>query len=254
MALVSGATMAIVLAILLESVLGIPLSNIKIDDLSSININDPNVVVSLLIFVSVIAPLAEEACKPLAVITMIGRIQNAAEAFILGMACGSGFDMIETITYISQGEESWIIVAIERSTGGLLHGVGAGMMALGWYYLTQKNALQQRRILIALGCMLYAILQHAIWNGLAVGLMFIPGPIGNYLSTGKIVLGSYALDSYWLVYLFISALILAFLWFVTGKLQQQANVPPQKRNKRSNSQPIHQPLPVPAGFAPMPQQ
>jgi RsiW-degrading membrane proteinase PrsW (M82 family) len=253
MALVSGATIAIALAIFLEYMLGKSLSNIQIDDPSSITIDNPTIIVNILILVSVIAPLVEEALKPLAVITMIGRIQNATEAFILGMTCGLGFDMIETISYISSGEKSWIAIAIGRSTAGLLHGVGAGMMALGWHYLTQKKALQQRRLLIAFGCMLYAILQHAIWNGSFL-LMLIPGPIGDYLLTGKIVFGNYTLDSFWLVYLFLSALILAFLWFVTGKLQRQANVPPEKKMNQPNSQPTHQPIPVPAGFAPMPWQ
>ena len=122
----------------------------------------------------------EEGFKPLAVVTMIGRIRNASEAFILGMACGIGFDLIETISYMGIGYNGWINVAVDRSTAGLLHGVGAGMMALGWYYITHKDALKRNHIQIGLGCMLYAILQHAIWNGSFI-LQFLPDPIGPYL-------------------------------------------------------------------------
>src|SRR5205085_9606137 len=126
---------------------------------------DPKTLIFMLAPGSVVTPLVEEGFKPLAVVTMIGRIRSASEAFILGMACGIGFDMIETTAYIGKGYHDWIHVAIERSTAGLLHGFGAGMMALGWYYITHKDALKRNHLQIGLGCMLYAILQHAIWNG-----------------------------------------------------------------------------------------
>ena len=79
--------------------------------------------------------------------------------------------------------KSWLNVAIERSGAGLLHGFGAAMVALGWYYLTHKEEGSfGRRGLLALGCIFYAILQHAIWNGSWI-LTLIPGPIGTFFNS-----------------------------------------------------------------------
>ena len=112
LALVSGATSAILFAIILELILtivafmqsGISLSNlINIDNPNAPVSNDPRVILFTLMIVSVIAPLVEETMKPLAAITMIGRMRSAAEAFMLGMACGIGFDMIETVQYMGMG-------------------------------------------------------------------------------------------------------------------------------------------------------
>jgi hypothetical protein len=151
------------------------------------------------------------------------------------MACGIGFDMIETIAYIGKGYQDWINVAIERSTAGLLHGFGAGMMALGWYYITHKNALKRHHIQVGLGCMLYAILQHAIWNGSFV-LAFLPDPIGPYLESGKIPIFTYQLDAFMIVYVLLSVLMVGFLWFVTGKIRLQPDTP-LKNNSKSDNQP-----------------
>ena len=78
-----------------------------------------------------VAPLVEEGVKPLGAILVMPRIRSASEAFLLGLAAGIGFDFVETIGYIGMGEADWISVAIQRVGAGLLHGVGAGMGALG---------------------------------------------------------------------------------------------------------------------------
>ena len=93
-----------------------------------------------------IAPVVEEAVKPLAVVALIGRIRGAAEAFVLGLACGVGFDMVETSGYIGTGYHDWLNVALVRSGSSLLHGFGAAMVALGWYYLTHAK---RHRLLLA---------------------------------------------------------------------------------------------------------
>jgi RsiW-degrading membrane proteinase PrsW (M82 family) len=229
LALVSGATSAILLALVFEGVLTTITASLFgranplfIDDPNAPLPSDPKSVILFLIIISVIAPVVEEAVKPLAVIIMMGRIRSAAEAFILGMICGAGFDMIETIGYMSLGYDRWIDVAIDRSTAGLLHSLGAGMMALGWYYITHKDALKHNRIQIGLGCMLYTILQHAIWNGSSM-LQLLPGPIGSYLRNGTISIVGYQLDAFLIVYIAFSAFMLYFLWFVTGKIRLQPN-------------------------------
>jgi RsiW-degrading membrane proteinase PrsW (M82 family) len=241
LALVSGATSAIFLAVIFEGILTLiaafqfaTANTSFIDNPNAPISHDPSTVIFNLMIVSVIAPIVEEGFKPLAVITMIGRIRSAAEAFILGMACGIGFDMIETTSYIGIGYHHWIDVAIDRSTAGLLHGFGAGMMALGWYYITHKDALKGHHLQIGLGCMLYAILQHAIWNGSFV-LQLLPAPIGPYLESGTITIVNYQLDAFLIVYVLFSVLMLCFLWFVTGKIRLSPDVPIQRDSQATET-------------------
>ena len=262
-ALVSGATSAILFAMIFELLLGfIVQAGLHV---TSFNLGDPNapipnngrVLLYMFLLVSVIAPLVEESVKPLAVIAIIGRINSAAEAFILGLACGIGFDLIETSGYISMGYRNWVDVAIERSSAGLLHGFGAAMTALGWYFLTHKKSLARRRILIGLGCILYAILQHAIWNGSFV-FQLLPAPIGPYLDQGKIMLGNYPVSASLLIYLVETILMLIFFLYITGKLSgrkrstKAASSSPLSQQDRGTQQYPTQPGPPPRQLNPLP--
>jgi RsiW-degrading membrane proteinase PrsW (M82 family) len=225
LSLVSGATLAILLAGIFEFVLSVivaqqvGLKDISLDSFSQEIPDDPRMIGFLFILVSVIAPVVEEVVKPLAVVALIGRIRSAAEAFVLGMASGIGFNLVETISYIGMGYSDWLNVTLQRASSGLLHGFGAGMVALGWYFIIHPNAMgRARRALMASGCWGYAILQHAIWNG-SFGLLLLPAPIGPYLETGTIPLGFISFPSLLLVYIAESILLLVFFLYVTKKLR-----------------------------------
>ncbi len=261
-ALVSGATSAILFAMIFELILdvvvrvGLHVTSFNLDDPNASIPSDARVLLYMFLLVSVIAPLVEETVKPLAVIAIIGRINSAAEAFILGLACGIGFDLIETSGYISMGYRNWVDVAIERSSAGLLHGFGAGMTALGWYFLTHKKSLARRRILIGLGCILYAMLQHAIWNGSFV-FQLLPPPIGPYLDKGTITLGNYPMSASLLIYLAETVLMLLFFLFITGKLSGRGRPPkvssvPLSQQDRASQQYSASPKPPSNQLNPLP--
>ncbi len=231
-AIASGATLAIVLALVFETILQAVAagllqtsSGFSLDNPNQPLPSDPRALGFLFVLVSVIAPLVEEAVKPLAVVAMIGRIESAAEAFVLGLSCGIGFDLIETSGYISSGYQDWLNVALQRSTAGLLHGFGAAMVSLGWYYLTHPKA-SHHRFVFGFGCMLYAVLQHAIWNGSFL-LQVLPAPIGPYLANGVIGSGSFAFPAFLLVYVIESLLMLIFFLFVTGHIRKNNTLTPR---------------------------
>ena len=230
LAVASGATLAVVLAFIFEDILAriaadlLKTSSSLLDNPSQAVPSDPRVIGFTFVVGSVIAPLIEEAFKPLVVIVMIGRIESAAEAFVLGLGCGIGFDLIETSGYISSGYQDWLNVALQRSTAGLLHGLGAAMVSLGWYYLTHPKA-SHHRYLLGFGCMLYAVLQHATWNGSFL-LQLLPAPIGPYLTNGVIGSGGFAFPSFLLVYIAESILMLTFFVFVTGKIRKNNTLTP----------------------------
>ncbi len=237
-ALVSGATLGILLALIFELVLTVVLQkslgvNVSLDNPDQQIPQDPKSILFLFLLVSVVAPLVEEGVKPLAVVIMIGRIRSAGEAFILGLACGTGFNLIETSGYMGMSYTNWLSTAIERTSSGLLHGFGAAMVSLGWYYLTHPKD-NRHRFLLPIGCWVYAVLQHAIWNG-SFGLQLLPAPIGPYLDTGVVPLGPLSFPSIMLVYGVLTILMLTFFLYMTKKVRPKILPPSTKPGEPGNT-------------------
>jgi RsiW-degrading membrane proteinase PrsW (M82 family) len=210
-----GATGAVLLALIAELPAGIFLNT----SLSPTNTRDA---IKLLITISVVAPLAEEGFKPLAVVLIMRRVRAPGEAFLLGLAAGVGFDIVETIGYIGMNQADWIAVSIERIGAGLLHGVGAGMAALGWYYLINGNGVSNRW-LKGIGGLAYAVLQHAIFNG--SNLVTLIPPVGAALNQ-PFSLGKLPIDGSTVIFLVFYGLILSVLVVVTGRLRQSETSAP----------------------------
>jgi RsiW-degrading membrane proteinase PrsW (M82 family) len=220
-----GAVAATVLASILEAILLIAIVVILIAlgfplgaavGPNNFNPSSPGQVIAVLLLVSVVAPIVEEGLKPLGVVLLMQRLRGPNEAFLLGLAAGLGFAVVETLTYFGMGQADWIDVAIGRVGAGLLHGVGAGMGALGWYYLIRGKGVS-RRWLRGFGALLYAVLQHAIFNGSTL-ITLIP-PVRRILAApiylGRLQLGG---DT-WVPFIFY-AIILGVLIVVTGRLRR----------------------------------
>ncbi|HEY7974456.1 MAG TPA: PrsW family glutamic-type intramembrane protease, partial [Ktedonobacterales bacterium] len=176
----------------------------------------PSLVVAMLLVLSVVAPLVEEGVKPLAALLVIRRLRTPAEAFLVGLAAGVGFDMLETIGYIGQGQADWVSVAIDRIGAGLLHGVGAGMGALAWYYLINGSGVRLRW-LRAVGCGLYAIVQHSLFNALSFSDQILPSNISAWMNR-PFYLGGLPLQNADAIYLVAYGVILGVLTFMTSRL------------------------------------
>lgn len=247
LALTSGATLGIGLALLLE--LGVILllargamaTNLTqcIDkpDLPVCQQN-PAVFGLIIIVAALVAPLVEETVKPLGVALFMGRVRSASEAFILGMAAGIGFNLIETVGYIGTGYHDWVDVALQRTATGLLHGFGAAMVALGWYQLTHAK---DRRFLQAFGCWLYAVLQHAIWNG-SVTLVLLPAPIGPLLNSWNLNLGFTTLPFPEIINIVEAILFFLFFLYMTGRLRR--TTPPPESSPTEQPSQTHEPQPA----------
>lgn len=115
----------------------------------------------IFIQLAVIAPLAEELTKPLALLPALRRLSRN-EAFLLGAFAGAGFAAVENVIYAASGGEIWSGILVVRALGGALHPLGAGLMALAWHDLFsgKEGAASQwfARFAIAVGV-------HAAWNG-----------------------------------------------------------------------------------------
>jgi len=241
LAITSGATLGIGLALLLE--LGFLILLLRVPDAISAlrSINDPQAQQPtgfttfgiIFLIVAVMGPVVEETVKPLAVAFFIGRIRSAAEAFALGMSAGVGFAIVETIEYISSGYHDWLTVALERTGAGLLHGFGAGMVALGWYYLFRTK---DRRFLKAFACWAYAVFQHLVWNGTAV-LSYLPNPYGSTLNSWNLTIGSISLPFVEILNIIEAVLILVFFIYMTRRLRPKTPLPLSSEEKADPSRP-----------------
>jgi len=236
LAILSGATLSTTLALILEFVLigviGL-LTHAQGMQNIALCVNTPDVQSCqnagaygiLFVLVAVVAPLVEETVKPLAVVLLIGRVRSAVEAFVLGLACGIGFDIVETSLYMATGNQDWLTVALGRTGSGLLHGFGAAMVALGWYYLTHTKELGVRKgLLWAFACWLYAVFQHAVWNG-SISLVLLPGTVGRFLQNWTLKLGFASLSSDIVINIIVTLLILAFFLYMTRKLRSKPATP-----------------------------
>ena len=239
-AVTSGATSGIGLALVLELLAAYLLIKQTSNALNCVN--DPTApgcgttasFTVTFIFVAMLGPVIEETVKPLAVVAFIGRVRSASEAFVLGMACGIGFALIETVGYIGLGYQDWLTVALERTGASLLHGFGAGMVALGWYYLFHTK---KYRFLKFAGCFAYAIFQHFVWNATAL-LSLLPGPAGSTINSWNLNLGFTVLPFPEILNILEVVLILVFFTYITGIIRGRATPPEPRQPQPLGNAPV----------------
>lgn len=189
MSLFYGMTLAPLIAVILETILTLLIITVLgltgADALSVLNSNGGpssfKVELATILVLSVVAPVVEEGVKPLGALLAIRRLRTPGQAFLVGLAGGIGFDIFETVGYIGQGQADWVSVALERIGAGLLHGVGAGMAALGWYYLVNGKGVRLRW-LRAVGFFAYALLQHGLFNAFTQVSNILPPSINDFLN------------------------------------------------------------------------
>jgi len=134
-----------------------------------------------------------------------------------------GFDILETIGYIGQAQADWVSVSIDRIGAGLLHGVGAGMGALAWYYFVNGKGVPLRW-LRGIGCALYAVVQHGVFNALGFATQLLPSGANDWLNQ-PFYLGNLPIQNVDVIYLFAYALILGVLIFMTHRLLRAQGMP-----------------------------
>jgi RsiW-degrading membrane proteinase PrsW (M82 family) len=232
MSLIYGATLAPLIAVIVELILTLIIVfalGLTGSDAQAVLTNQgagaPTGAVALAMFLvlSVVAPVVEEGVKPLGALLAIRRLRVPGEAFLVGLAAGIGFDIFETIGYIGMGQADWISVAIERVGAGLLHGVGAGMGALGWYYLINGKGVRLRW-LRAIGCFAYALIQHGTFNAFSLIGLLLPPSLNQWLGE-PFKLGTLPLQRMDVVFLVIYALILTVLIIMTSLLPRAKGMP-----------------------------
>jgi RsiW-degrading membrane proteinase PrsW (M82 family) len=154
-----GASVAVVLA-----------SVIQIFVESVVNPGHPQAVSAVSVVIG--APLTEEAAKGLFLLLMMtGRRRNElnslTDCLVYAGLAGAGFAWLEDILYISSGGTlgaSLVTAALRLIMAPFAHSLFTTMFGIGVYF-----ALQQRKSLAKVGCILLgylgAVVMHGLWNG-----------------------------------------------------------------------------------------
>lgn len=197
LALVAGSTLSILMAILLETFLPFLAYNIlyPLEDLAytfsdTLGFGSSGflerlffspVILVFLLFTAFQAPLPEEFAKALT-IPFFGRkrIQSESQAFMIGLAAGAGFAILENMLYeglyAQWGGWSWGGITLLRGLGSVLHPLCTGIVALGWFRAGQGGF---KELLKAYGI---AVGLHTLWNGGFLPFVYLSG-LENFTGT-----------------------------------------------------------------------
>jgi RsiW-degrading membrane proteinase PrsW (M82 family) len=188
-AFVGGATVSVILAIILEVLLpGVVL--LLVLDLAEPVLNgleglfdalagrevakvltSPGFLFAL-VELAVVAPLVEETVKPLVTLPLLRHLGRPRDALLLGAAAGAGFAVLENVLYATAGLHIWAGILAVRALGAAVHPLGSGLVTVGWYSLLRRQPDSGRRWLGGYGL---AIGIHALWNGGITLLLALAG-------------------------------------------------------------------------------
>ena len=227
LALVAGSTLSIVIAVVLESILPYiafllvaPLGFMAEAfgalfapggaDLLSRLLFSP-VIIVFLVVTALEAPIPEEFAKALS-LPLFGRqrITTEPQAFLIGLACGAGFAILENMLYegiyAQYNGWTWGGVTLLRGLGAVLHPLGSGLVALGWFHM---RAGGPRKLFLAY---LAAVGLHTLWNGGFAAFVYLTG-LDYYGGLGpSLTLYGTAVEV--LLVIFLVALALALWWLL----------------------------------------
>jgi len=164
-----------------------------------------------LITTAVAAPIPEELAKALG-IPLFGRrrITTERQAFLIGLVCGAGFAILENMlyegVYAQYSGWSWGGITLLRAIGSVLHPLGTGLVALGWFRMRDGGIGKLlRAYLVAVGL-------HTLWNGGFQAFVYLTG-LDYYGGVGP-SLTIYGLAVEVSLVVFLVALSLALWWLL----------------------------------------
>lgn len=125
----------------------------------------PSIIFLFLSIFSGVIPLVEETLKPVALWALAGKELTPREGFVNGLICGAAFALMENLLYFSSAmtPDDWLTGAVIRSTTGILHMLGSGLIGWGLAKMWREGKWGfLARNLVA------AIVFHGLWNALAI--------------------------------------------------------------------------------------
>lgn len=179
-------------------------------------VQKPLVAGAALLFMAGMVPFIEELLKPLAVLLLCRRHLTPTDGFVVGLLCGAGFAMAESLGASSSlSGDQWLPIVAARSGTALMHMLTAGLT--GW---ALTATWLDGKWLRAAGAYLLAVLFHAVWNTISL-LMGVKTLLSFSPDTAKWVLGASNLAPYGLALLM--AVMLAVLLRLSAHLKRESS-------------------------------
>lgn len=180
-AFVAGATVCVVLALVLELIL-LGLGGFVLHRVGELlpapaglevarALASPGFVVVLVAF-GAVAPLVEEMVKPLVTLPLLPHLKRPREALLLGAVAGAGFAALENVVYVMAGMPIWVGTLALRALGAAVHPLTAGLVTVGWFRVLRREPGSGSQWLGGYGL---AVGIHALWNGGSVLLLSLGG-------------------------------------------------------------------------------
>lgn len=146
---------------------------------------------------AIAAPPVEETFKYLGVVIiyLIARneIDDLFDGFLYGALVGLGFAAVENVQYFvmavaNSGGGDQIGPVLEMFflrviiVGAYMHVLWTGLSGIGLaYYVTQREQPHQKRLLVAVGLFLLAIVAHMVWNSPLLADLVGAGLVGQII-------------------------------------------------------------------------
>jgi hypothetical protein len=143
---------------------GAPLDESAIRAQLEMLFSQPLLIVTAILFVSVLVPLIEELIKTVALWPMLRRGMSPLYAFTGGVIAGGAYGLFEAFFLVQPGE-GWATLMVARAGATIMHMITTGMASLGL-----ALALKTKRWKTGLRYYLYAVLLHGVWNLAALGV------------------------------------------------------------------------------------
>ena len=126
----------------------------------------------------VVAPTVEEVTKGIVFIPLLfsRHLDNQTDGLIYGAATGLGFAAVENILYAlqyaEQGTSALLVLVFMRTFfSAIVHCISSGILGMMIGYATHRSGAVRWAAWPVLGLGL-AVLNHAVWNGLATAAEF----------------------------------------------------------------------------------
>jgi hypothetical protein len=127
-------------------------------------LDQPIVIISIVVFVCVLVPLIEESLKSTVILPILGRKPSPSESFLSGVLGGVGFAFVEAILLTPTGMD-WTQTMFTRGAATMMHTFTAGMTCWGI-----GQAITYKRWKRFLGAFAIAVTMHGLWNAAAIGI------------------------------------------------------------------------------------
>ncbi|MGD8632782.1 MAG: PrsW family glutamic-type intramembrane protease [Anaerolineales bacterium] len=148
-------------------------------------LDQPLLVITGLLFVTVLVPLLEEMIKTISLWPMLRRGVRPIYAFAAGAVMGGAYGLFEAL-FLAQPGEGWAALMVARAGATSMHMLTTALASMGF-----ALAIEKKKLTVALRYYLFAVVMHGVWNLAAIGVaivsLFQGDATSAVLSNGAVV-------------------------------------------------------------------